>query len=298
MRLAVGVGLFLRVEGFEIAHRRLSRRPFGTVLGPRRLVQTPPLRLAGVRLGDDIPEAKDHVRRQLDVINVIVELAAEVSLPPEPGSDLEVLLDGIGDAPVFLERGIQTYLRTSVECLIHVRSLLVRDEDVSTVVLEALLRPVLMASGRVIFVLASDDRDHQLERALVVLRLEGDSYLRALKSFSQFRHLPGLRPPPDLVAEVSTAVAAIRSRAPKRGESQVLREMAKLISAALTDRFTSDAGGDAMGEALEHAWHMFSGGAHGYVWPDNMPGDFISSFGLVVPVAHVAMDLAVKRTRL
>lgn len=251
-----------------------------------------------MELGDDIPEAEDHVRRQLDTIEVILGLAAEVRFPPEPGSDLDVLVERIGDAPVFLGRGIQTYLRTSAECLIHVRSLLASSEGVSTVVLQALLRPVLMASGRVIFILGSDDRDRQIERALMVLRQECDSYLRSLKSFSGFRHLPGLRPPPEVVADVEAAVSVVRSRAPHRGEGQVLGEMAELVAAAVADSLASDVEVGVMGEAVEHAWHMFSGGAHGYVWPDNMPGDLISSFGVVVPVAHWAMDLAVKRTRL
>jgi hypothetical protein len=32
------------------------------------------------------------------------------------------------------------------------------------------------------------------------------------------------------------------------------------------------------------------------VWPDNVPGDFISTFGVVVPVTHWAFDVTVKRT--
>lgn len=249
-----------------------------------------------VEFGDDNPDAAEHIRRQLATIEVILDLAAEVRFPPEPGSDVEVLVERIGPAPVFIGRGIQAYLRTSAECLIHIRQLL-DGGGVSTVVLQALLRPALIASGRVVFVLESDDRDVQLEHALVVLRQECGSYLSALKSFSEFQYLLGLRPLREAVASAEAVTSAVRSRAPHRGEGQVLDDMAELVSAAVAKRPENDVEAGVMEEGVKLAWHMFSGGAHGYVWPDNIPVDLISLLGFVVPVAHWAMDLSVRRTR-
>lgn len=72
----------------------------------------------------------------------------------------------------------------------------------------------------------------------------------------------------------------------------MLDEMADFIAAEVG----AGAPSGVLGEMVKHAWHTFSGGAHGYVWPDNVPGDFISTFGVVVPVAHWAFDVTVKRT--
>lgn len=245
-----------------------------------------------VDFGLDGPAAAAHLKRQLDVVGVIVELAGQIQLPPEEGSDLEVLVGRFGDQPVFLGRAIQNYLSTSVACLLHLARELDTNETQPVVVLQSLLRPALMASGRVVFILGSTDRDQQFTNASIVMRQEGDSYLRALRAFSDFEHLRGLVAPPEVMTEVEAAVEGLRQGAPKRGEGQVLDEMADFIAREVGSRER----GSVMPEAVKHAWHTFSGGAHGYVWPDNVPGDFITTLGVVVPVAHWAFDIAVKRT--
>ncbi|HEX5367603.1 MAG TPA: hypothetical protein VFW63_13170 [Acidimicrobiales bacterium] len=249
-----------------------------------------------MNFGNDTPEAQAHLRRQLCTIDVIAHLAAEVRIPPESGSDLQVLVDRVGLAPVHLGRGIQNYLRTSLDCLILLRGILSADKDTSTVVLQSLLRPVLMTAGRVVFILGPNDRDSQFERAMTVLRQEGESFLRALNAFSTFESLRGLRPPLSLIADVESEMSAIRASGPPRGEGQVLDEMARGI-AEVAARYVNNDEAGALGESVRHAWHTFSGGAHGYVWPDSVPGDFIFSLGVVVPVAHWAVDLAVRRTQ-
>jgi hypothetical protein len=133
---------------------------------------------------------------------------------------------------------------------------------------------------------------------MMVMRQEGESFLRAAMAFSTFQTLLGLKPPPSLVTDVESEMAAVRADAPPRGESQILDEMARGIAAEVAARDTdNDVQAEALGESVMHAWHTFSGGAHGYVWPDSVPGDFISSLGVVVPVAHWAVDLALRRTR-
>lgn len=250
----------------------------------------------GMNLGDDTAEAHQHLSRQLRTIDIILNRAAEVRLPPEPGSDFDVLVERIGETPVFLGRGLQTYLRTTIECLLHAKMLLTAGQSTSTIVLQALLRPALMASGRAVFILGSDDRDTQYRRALTVLRQECESYLRAMRSFSGFRHIDGLRPRAEALAEVEAAVSSVRAHVPQTGEGRVLDEMAKHI-AGVVQRESNDVEVGVVGEIVQHVWHTFSGGAHGYVWPDNLPGDIVTSLGVVVPVAHWAMDLAVRRTR-
>jgi hypothetical protein len=252
-----------------------------------------------VEFGDDTPEAADHLRRQLETIGVIEGLAAEARFPPDVGSDLEVLVARVGPAPVHLGRGIQNYLQRSLDCLIYLREILAADGGTSMAVLQSLLRPVLMTAGRVVFILGPDHRDIQLERAMTVLRQEGDSFLRGLNAFSSFQHLMGLKAPPEFVAEVEADTSAVRARATQRTEGQVLDEMAKSIAEEVAAGDPdNDLPAGVLSESVTHAWHTFSGGAHGYVWPDSVTGDFIASFGAVVPVAHWAMDLAVRRTRL
>ncbi|HEX7134430.1 MAG TPA: hypothetical protein VF228_17790, partial [Iamia sp.] len=207
-------------------------------------------------------------------------------------SDLDVLVGRFGDRPIFLGRAIQNYLNTSAECLLYLARELAANETPSIVVLQSLLRPVLMASGRVVFILGSTDRKQQFTNASIVMRQEGDSYLRALRAFSGFEHLRGFVAPSEVMAEVEAAVEKLRQGAPKRGEGQVLDEMAEFIAQEVGAREQ----GRVMSDSVTHAWHTFSGGAHGYVWPDNVPGDFIATFGVVVPVAHWAFDIAVTRT--
>jgi hypothetical protein len=154
-----------------------------------------------VEFGDDGPAAAEHLARQLATIAVIEGLAGQVGFPPAAGSDLDVLVGRTDRSPVHLGHAIQNYLlQTSLDCLHDLRAALTSRRRPSTVALQSLLRPVLMTSGRIVYVLGSDDREIQFERAMTVMRQECDSYLRALKAFSRFRHLPGLQPPPTVVA--------------------------------------------------------------------------------------------------
>lgn len=248
-------------------------------------------------LGLDSEEAHDHLVRQLQTISIIRELAENIAIPPEEGSDLQVLVERLGDTPVHLGRGIQNYLRMAIHCLSRVEVELETPDRASVFVLQALLRPVLMSAGRVVFLLGPDDPDVQLERGRIILRQELYSYSKALGKFSEFDFLRGLKPPEEVRYSVRAQFDSIKAEVPHRSEEAILDQMADYIAIGIREKFGSGSDSAVLKEMVKHSWHTYSGASHGYVWPDNVPGDLVSSLGGIVPVAHLAFDIAVRRTR-
>lgn len=65
----------------------------------------------------------------------------------------------------------------------------------------------------------------------------------------------------------------------------------------------SRASPEVLAEHITWIWHAYSGAAHGFGWPrllpgtDSMAGNFVADLGLVVPVAHLAFDVTIRRSR-
>ncbi|WP_368679964.1 hypothetical protein R1X32_01080 (plasmid) [Rhodococcus opacus] len=129
-----------------------------------------------------------------------------------------------------------------------------------------------------------------------MMKQESASLTRALTRHAKFEHLPGMRPQEDYAVEVERRADALPGNRPQ-GEEKMLEQMATIIGKAVNIGYPELEPG-IESEAVASIWHRYSGVAHGYAWPEQVDvGDFITDFGMVVPVAHTAFDLALKRSK-
>ncbi len=79
-----------------------------------------------------------------------------------------------------------------------------------------------------------------------------------------------------------------------------LKEVARVIGEQLaTSGFDDSVAPEVFAEHIMWIWHAYSGAAHGFAWPRLLPRtDFIADLGLVVPVTHLAFDVAQRRCRI
>ncbi len=115
-----------------------------------------------------------------------------------------------------------------------------------------------------------------------------------------------LSPDPYRLAEPGSELAALAETAPDAPVNLVLSVRAGLTAGEqlATSGFDDSAAPDVLAEHIMWVWHAYSGAAHGYAWPWLLPGtaslagDFIADLGLVVPVTHLAFDVAQRRCRI
>ncbi len=262
-----------------------------------------------VDIGLDADGAIEHLRRQLAIVEIIDKLDGQLSPDPyrlaEPGSELAALAETAPDAPVNLVLSVRAGLTAARGALDQIASLLGHNSPTDAIVLQALLRTALLGAGRVVFALAPADPGQRQRNVRVVLRQESRSLMQGLNAFAEFEHLASLKPHGGYLEEQRRKNKALQDGSQPAGEAMTLKEVARVIGEQLaTSGFDDSAAPDVLAEHIMWVWHAYSGAAHGYAWPWLLPGtaslagDFIADLGLVVPVTHLAFDVAQRRCRI
>lgn len=247
------------------------------------------------KFGLDNAAAIKHLQRQMDTIDIIDDLAGKIRFPVSEGSDLASLASLAPDAPVPLIGSIRVGLATAHEALTSMKPVIsaALPGAPPLLFLQCLTRAALLGAGRVVFVLGPDGADTRRNNAQIVVKKESVSLTRALERHAAFEHLLGMKPPDTFVSEVSRRATQLGGGAPP-GEEKMLEQMATVIGQSVA-RHNPDLDAGIVTEAVASIWHRYSGAVHGYAWPEGCDGDFVSDFGIVVPVVHTAFDLAFKR---
>ncbi len=256
-----------------------------------------------VDIGLDAGGAIEHLRRQLAIVEIIDKLDGQLSPDPyrlaEPGSELAALAETAPDAPVNLLLSVRAGLTAARGALDHIASLLGHNLPTDAIVLQALLRTALLGAGRIVFALAPADPGQRQRNVRVVLRQEGRSLMQGLNSFAEFEHLAFLKPQGGYLEEQRRKNNALQNGSQPAGEAMTLKEVARVIGEQLaTSGFDDSAAPEVLAEHIMWIWHAYSGAAHGFAWPLLPRTDFIADLGLVVPVTHLAFDVAQRRCRI
>lgn len=245
-------------------------------------------------LGLDSDAARTHLRRQLDVIDVIETLNAHLVEPPREGSEMYALDKNVlPDAPVSLINSMRRGLTASLDSLRPIAAHFKGEGAATLISLQSGIRTALMGGSRVVFVLSPDDPATREANARIVLAQEWNSLNRALGAFEKFEVLKAMVPPPEFVADIRERAEPLRGTA-KQSETATLTLVAEEIGRQLA-RSHPDIDERTAKEAVLWIWHSASGSAHGFGWPTLAGGDFVTDFGTVVPVSHLAFDAAVQR---
>lgn len=245
--------------------------------------------------GFDSAAAQAHLDRQFATIDVIQELMERVSRPPAAGSDVARLDSEVGDTPVTVSKSVHAGLSTATDCLVDIASILRRPDSILTLSsVRSLMRTALLGASRAAFVLVPEQHEDRVAAAEVVVRQEWFSLERAFDALSPFEHLPGLVPPVGFRNEMHD-LAKNLPPGRRQGEERTIREMSEVVARKLSGKEIENEPPSLITEALVWIWHSGSGAAHAYGWPRLAGGDFVSDFGMVVPVAHIALDSAVRR---
>ncbi|WP_152530466.1 hypothetical protein [Rhodococcus sp. JG-3] len=248
-------------------------------------------------LGIKDDKAREHLRRQLQTIDVINTLHTKVSGTPDPGSELMSLNALAPDAPISLLDSMIAGLETARDCLVHIQAIFVDADKFALVGVQSLARAALLGAARVAFVLGPDDRAVREANTHIVLRQEAKSLLRALDATAKFEHLRGMVPTEEFASDMR-ARADTLLKADHYGEGKIIRLIAEETGKQTVEKLGDEAPEPLiLVESLEWIWHSASGSAHAYGWPRVAGGDFVSDFGMVVPVVHIAMEAAVRSWR-
>ncbi|WP_299039675.1 hypothetical protein [uncultured Pseudokineococcus sp.] len=236
------------------------------------------------------------------VTRVVQEMAQKLpDLPQllgEQGSDLRRLLEALPDPPVDLRVTILAGLRTAHDSLVHVAELAQDRRTVSISILQSQLRAALLGAGRIVFMLHPDDHAQQLTNARIVLQQESKSLMQLYDTTRQFQRLTGLVPSADIITAQKARHAGVTAGASSMGDGKTLKAMADTIAQALVtqDRASAETV-KTIAELVGWMFNVSSGRAHGFGWPDLVPGvDVSADFSMVASITHLAFDTTLRRS--
>lgn len=237
-----------------------------------------------------------QILKVVDVIDSIDDrLSQEIQSFAVSGSELATLSARLPDAPVSLVHSMRAGLSASRGSLDQIKTVFEAKAPMRRTALFSMTRSALVGAARVIFVLGSDDTEHQLQNARTVLQQEAASFLRGVEAMDTFKHLRAFRPPEGLTARMHDQIRELGGERPP-GDGKTIGQMALAVGELLERSGLADATtGDALAEHVAYIWNAYSGEAHAFGWPRLIPGDFVADFGLVASVSHLAFDLALRK---
>ncbi|MDN3461059.1 hypothetical protein [Rhodococcus sp. APC 3903] len=247
-------------------------------------------------LGLDSPEATEHLNRQLLTVDVINKLAEHLQESPAPTSDMATLNALAPEAPVPILDSVRAGLEVAKDSLNHITAIFRENDKFTLVTLQSMMRMALLGASRAAFILGPEDPSDRERNAHIVLAQEAQSLRRALDACSDFKHLRGMIPSEEFRNEITERTRTLQPT-PRHGEATTIRLMAEETAQQVARDDPNAPSPEILSEALAWAWHSSSGTAHAYAWPRIAGGDFVSDFGMIVPVAHIAFDAAVRRWR-
>lgn len=252
----------------------------------------------GIRGDEDIRQLAESVKRVQIMGHLCSVVPTDVTLISQPGSELETIISEIPDPLVDPRFTLSYGLTSSYGCLHQICDLFNPQHATFPVVLQTLLRTALLGSSRIVYMLGPEDHDERLRNTTVVLAQEGASLIRAYDAFAKFEVLHHLVPPPHIISEQKARYAGIGiKRAP--GEASTLKEMAEVVARRL--ELSGSEFDDSLSEHVAWLFNTLSGVAHGFGWPnlvpgtESMSGHYISDFSRTTAIGVIAADLILRR---
>ena len=255
-----------------------------------------------IDFGLEDPAVNAHFQRALAIIDgPLMDLAQRAGSLDTLGCDTELtrLQRATAAGPLELSAALVTALEASTGALHQISYLSSNEVPTSPIVFQSLLRIALVGSARVVYVLLPPDPDERLDRAAAVLAQDAGSGIKALKLYTQFDGLAGVRAPEELLAAFQSQKGRLEQRRRHTVDGDVVGGMTDAIVDAL--ELAGIEGGVEHEILRDHAdwlWNTYSGLAHGYSWPRVMwslsgdrriPGDFPMDLYHVATCTQVAL---------
>lgn len=263
-------------------------------------------------LGIDTQEDVDQLRLLLANIRQMEGLCDQLPNNPaelsQPGNDIERLLNQLPEPQVDPRLTIMMGIRVTRGSLSLVRTIFEENNTpIVPQILPILLRPALLAGGRIVYMLGPQDEEQRVTNTKIALQLEAESYRRAYLQFAEFELFQALVPPPETVKlyeDRRSNLRTINSTLP--GEGRVLDSVSAVVGELISGNVpTAPDASDPAKLAKEHIrwlFHTYSGIAHGYAWPwlvpgtKSLPGHFIADLTTIVNIGHLAAAVTLRRS--
>lgn len=263
-------------------------------------------KIRSMELGLDAPGAIEKLVEALQIIGITQEAMDRLPSDPaelgKPGTDLNRWVhDELPDPPVDPRLTIMSGLDSSIQCLGQIKRF-VEDPGPTTtpMVMAALMRTALLASIRPIFMLGPLSAEERKANVLRVMRQETDSLFRCYNRNATYVELAHLVPPESVLSAQGARRGRILEMTQPLHETTMLTEAAGILADRVAAR-TGDAEDLSVRrvliEQLLWIFNAYSGKAHGYGWPrlvahpDDLPGHFVSDFGLLAGVSQMAVHV-------
>lgn len=253
-------------------------------------------------------ETEDDVRileRTMSIIDDVADRRARIfgEEPPRicrQGTKLAQLLQGLPGPAVDPRLSIHHSLLAASGTLEQLGSFCRNKITTTPVVMSSLLRVALLGGSRVVFVLGPDAPAERKSNLEAVVRQEHARLARCYREAEKFTSLDGLVPPPKLLKDQRARFAQWKIPGQSMREGNMLSQMAGVVAARFAGHGAQP--DNAIAEHMSWIFNTNSGVAHGYGWPNlvpgtqDLPGNFIADLFMVSSVGQLAFDLAEEHT--
>lgn len=229
------------------------------------------------RIGNDTDDSNEILLSALAIVGTFEDIERRIVMPPHERSEL-ARIDATVDAKIRVSHTLAVSARTSMATMRHLADLLDVGGEPRASVVATLSRAALVSTGRLIYVLGPFDADERVENARQVSRQQAGSYLAMIESardFTEFETLQAERVPNQdsdpFAKEVDRlGKGGTRDGAMLKSTAHTMAEAIARDSAHGTDNSQVQ---KQLQEHIEWMWNVWSGMAHGYAWPDLVPGE-------------------------
>lgn len=256
-----------------------------------------------INLGTDDPRVAAHLDRAVQIITGPVDelfgdLTAHSTLPDD--CELTRLARATGPGPVDIITSLGTAATAAHNSLQQIAAFITTPAPTWPVVLQSLTRTALIATARICYVLLPQDPTTRVQRANAVLAQDTNSGIRALKHYTRFDGLAGIRAPQALLNAYTDQNQRLREHTPSPRDIDIIDGMSTALADALT-LATPHASPDDLAALHDHGtwlWNTYSGLAHAYTWPQSLwhlspdpriPGDYPMDLHHTATCTHIAL---------
>lgn len=268
----------------------------GTVINPARHPSM-------AWIGNTTARSQHELGRTLDIIGTFSRFVPV--MPPQAGSELE-RLDTQVPGPVPIGVTLDAGMRSATEALEHLSFFLGQGVVPRPAVVMALSRVALLGTSRVLYVLGPQEPAERVDHLHEVVRAETHSHHRMMKTGAAWSAFP-LRPEQSEVTELKDELDA--NPGPRLTDTSMITEVTQTVAAAFAraERTGFSSKDEAyVREHLQWMWQVWSGGAHGWAWPEHLPGpddvknrvpgDWVSDLSLLVALTQLALQTLTRST--
>jgi len=240
-------------------------------------------------IGCHTAEDRDKLQQAYDIVRQCEDRYMNLPHQPQDGSRL-ARLDKKEPLLVSPSRTLQHSLLTAITNGKHLGEMAIKFPAPGPVawVMAPPSRAMLVGATRVIYVLLGGDENAQHGRALRVALSETEGYLKLLNKAKDFKDLPKLQAPDDVVRSVENERQRLRDAGIKAlPDTMVIEESGDAVRTVLEAGGIARDDSKVLIEQLQWTWNVWSGMTHGLGWPELAPADNIEQGVYPLPGAWV-----------